>query len=455
MKNILNHWIRSFLAIALAIFLASCSSITRPPPAAAFMDSYGRNEAINSVSFSYYAGQLKNGFRDDDGHNSEWWGDASFERFISGDYFSFGYGLQSLTPIVQAGIVSPYIGITGWGNAFALLYAPMHDFSIFFTRYSGGGMLIEQLPISDKWKLGFTQHLSRNGREIDNGGRLGKLWIPHPEPKFYTEVGGGFYATRYIGEKAKMSFEFRYGRDIDEKRNRFAITIDFWGFSSPFSLGGNDEMRKEATKNIEKMKTLKAISVDSMQTNALDSGAVTQSSETAEARVTTSNLSTKDTLHTIKRRWFRVADSSQTISRISNPSDSVIAVTSKGICYNEKTNSVWLKQDYGQMIYQVSADSLDYCQLMECKSILTTAILESVLGFLIAAPITGSFPASLAIGAGFGTGVWAFLKFGFDPEELAPKVYPELCSEKHTKEQIIEWLKQYPCGGDLQTKKVP
>ena len=46
MKIILNHWIRSFLAIALAIFLASCSSITRPPPAAAFMDSYGRNDVI-------------------------------------------------------------------------------------------------------------------------------------------------------------------------------------------------------------------------------------------------------------------------------------------------------------------------------------------------------------------------------------------------------------------------
>lgn len=106
MKIILNHWIRSFLAIALAIFLASCSSITRPPPAAAFMDSYGRNDVINNVSFSYYAGQLKNGVRDEDGHNTEWWGDASFERFISGDYFTFGYGLQSLTPIVQAGFAS-------------------------------------------------------------------------------------------------------------------------------------------------------------------------------------------------------------------------------------------------------------------------------------------------------------------------------------------------------------
>lgn len=423
MKNILNHWIRSFLAIALAIFLASCSSITRPPPAAAFMDSYGRNDVINNVSFSYYAGQLKNGVRDEDGHNTEWWGDASFERFISGDYFTFGYGLQSFTPIVQAGFVSPYFGITGWGNAFAILYAPMHDSSTFFTRYSGGGMLIEQIPINDKWKLGFTQHLSRNGREIDNGGRFRQIWIPNPEPKFYTEVGGGFYATRPIGESAKISFEFRYGRDLDEKRNRFAITIDFWGFSSPFSIGGNDELRKAAAKNLDKMKNIGTASIDSART---------------------------DTLHTIKRRWFRFNDSSQTISNIYTPVKNVIASTTKGICYNETTNTVWLKQDYGKMLYQVSADSIDYCQEMERKNLLGTTLLEGLLGFLIAAQTTGNFPAAIAIGAGFGTGIWALFNFGFDPEELAPKVYPELCSEKHSKEQIIEWLKQYPCGGDLQ-----
>ena len=296
MKNILNHWIRSFLAIALAIFLASCSSITRPPPAAAFMDSYGRNEALNSTSFAYYAGQLKNAVHDDDGHNTEWWGDVSFERFISGNYFTFGYGLQSFTPIVQAGFASPYFGITGWGNAFAILYAPMHDSSTFFTRYSGGGMLIEQIPINDKWKLGFTQHLSRNGREIDNGGRLGKLWIPYPEPKFYTEVGGGLFITGPIGEKGKMSFELRYGRDLDEKRNRFAITIDFWGFSSPFSLGGNDEIRKAAAKNLEKMKNMKTATIESPQT-ATFTDAQKNDSKTTSSLTNSSTFTTTDILH--------------------------------------------------------------------------------------------------------------------------------------------------------------
>ena len=102
------------------------------------------------------------------------------------------------------------------------------------------------------------------------------------------------------------------------------------------------------------------------------------------------------------------------------------------------------------MLYQVSADSIDYCQEMERKNLLGTTLLEGLLGFLIAAQTTGNFPAAIAIGAGFGTGIWALFNFGFDPEELAPKVYRELCSEKHTQEQIKEWLKQYPCGGDLQ-----
>ena len=93
---------------------------------------------------------------------------------------------------------------------------------------------------------------------------------------------------------------------------------------------------------------------------------------------------------------------------------------------------------------------MDYCQLMERKNLLGSSILEGVLGTLLAGMITGNLSASIAIGASFGTGFWAIFNFGFDPEELTPKVYPELCSEKHTKKQIIEWLKQYPCGGDLQ-----
>ncbi len=414
--------------IAFALFLASCSSIMRPPPAASYMDSYKSDNAVNSIAFSYYAGQLDNGNHERNSYShkshAEWWGDATFARYISGGYFTFGFGLQTFTPFLQGGFVSPYLGLTGWANTHGLFWAPISktEDKMFFANYTGGGMLIEQIPINNTWKIGFTEHISRNGRELyyvdEEGTKIDRY--PRPRPKFYTEVGGGFYATRPIGENAKISLEFRYGRDIDEKRNRFAFTVDLWGFSGAIPIGGNDDIRKEANKNTEKMKTLKTTLADT------------------------------NSFHTIKRHWFHVADSSQTISTIFRPNDSIIAVTSKGICYNEESNTAWLKQDYGKMLYQISVDSLDYCQQMERKNLLGSSILEGVLLSLVGIQVTANPLASLAIGVGSGIGFWAAMNFGLDPEEIEPKIYPEICSEKHTKEQIIEWLKQYPCSGELK-----
>ena len=420
---------KSFL-IVLALFLASCSSVMRPPPAASYMDSYNRDNAVNSVAFSYYAGQLDNGHHERNSYShkshAEWWGDATFARYISGSYFTFGWGLQTWTPFLQGGFVSPYIGLTGWANTHGLFWAPISktEDKMHFANYTGGGMLIEQIPINSTWKIGFTEHISRNGRELyyvdEEGTKIDHY--PRPRPKFYTEVGGGFYATRPVGENAKISFEVRYGRDLDEKRNRIAVTIDMWGFSGVIPIGGNDEMKSRSKKNTQKMKTLKTTLADT------------------------------NSFHMIKRHWFHIADSSQTISTIYRPNDSIIAVTSKGICYNDESNTVWLKQDYGKMLYQISVDSLDYCQQMERKNLLGSSILEGLLLSLVGIQVTTNPIASLAIGVGSGVGYWAAMNFRFDPEELAPKVYPELCSEKHSKEQIIEWLKQYPCSGDLHKK---
>ena len=443
MRQTSRTYLINFLLMALALFLAGCSSIMRPPPAAAYMDSYKKDEALNSFAVSYYAGQLDNGHHEEynDSHKShaEWWGDVSFTRYISGGYFTFGWGLQTLTPFLQGGFVSPYVGLTGWTGVYSFTVAPFmkSNEESSLGHYAGGGMLIEQIPLNDKWKIGFTEHISRNGRELyyvyEDGYDIEQ--IPKARPRFYTEVGGGFYVSRTINEKSKISLEFRYGRDLDEKRNRFALTLDIWGFSSPIKFGGNDNMRNMAQKNIEKMKHLKTATSDSSLKQPTQAPSSKQDLKTLEA----------GKLHTIKRRWIRLADSNQTVSHVYQPIPTVYAVTTKGICYEEESNSVWLKQDYGSTLYRVSADSLDYCQLMERKSLFSLAFLEGILGTLIAAPITGSFPVSLAIGAGFGAGIWAIFNFGFDPEELAPNVYPELCFERHTQEQIIHWLKQFPC----------
>ena len=438
-----------FLLLIIAHFLASCSSIMRPPPAAAFMDSYGNNDAVNSIGFSYYAGQLDNGYHEstsyDHKSHAEWWGDLTLEHVINSKYFSFGLGFQSLTPFLQAGFVSPYVGLTGWSNIFALATNPIqkNDDDSFLIHFSGGSMLIEQIPLNDKWRLGFSEYISRNGREfyyVDDesceGISIG-CKFPKPRPKFYTEIGGGIFISRKFNESGKAALEFRYGHDLDEKRNRFTITLDFW-FSSSAIPGGNDLMRSFAKKNIEKKQHLKTLSIDSLQTSK------------------TENSDSKNNgLHTIKRQWIHLADSNQTTSIIFKPTDNVFAVTTKGICYDESANAVWLKQDYANTIYQVSEDSLDYCQQMERTGLFGVSLLNGLLGFLAGGQTTGSFLAAIAIGAGISTGLWAIINFGFDQEELSPKVYPELCSEKHSKEQIIEWLKQYPCGGDLQTKTIP
>ncbi len=438
MKKFRENSAISVLLMTAVALLSGCSSITRPPPAAAYMDSYGRNDAVRSFGFSYYAGDLDNAHHESEKYNhtsySEWWGDATFANYISGGYFTFGWGFQTFTPFLQGGFVSPYFGLNAWSNTAALATAPMSKSSEngFMSHYSGGGMAIEQIPLNDKWKLGFTEHLSRNGREVyfideDDCFACG---IPSPRPKFYMEAGGGFYVSRKFGESAKASLEFRYGRDMDENRNRFSVTLDIWGFTAPLSVGGNDVMRSLAQKNIEKMKHMESSSVDSLPSR-----------------------NDVDSLHTIKRNWFRLADSNQTVSFVFHPVDSVTAVTTKGICYDERADVVWMKQDYGNMVYKVSADSLDYCQQMERKSLAGLMIVEGALIFLPGALITGSATGGALVAGGTAISIWALFNFGFDPENLAPKVYPELCSERHTKEQVVEWLRQYPCGSKLQSQE--
>ena len=56
------------------------------------------------------------------------------------------------------------------------------------------------------------------------------------------------------------------------------------------------------------------------------------------------------------------------------------------------------------------------------------------------------------IGLGVSVAYWAVSNFVLDPEDLVPKVYPELCFEKHSREEVLAWLEQYPCRVDKQPK---
>lgn len=448
MKQMLKKYLFLLLWVLFASWLTSCSAVTRPPAAASYMDSYNNDKVTMSIAASYYAGDLVRYNADDygAGATAEWWGDVHLTRYISGGYFTFGWGTQFYTPFLQSGFVSPYFGLTGWANLWSLTVLPISKFNernnddeqSFLDHYSGGGMIIEQIPLNDTWKLGFTQHISRNGRENTTYNKFfnSDLKIPSPHPVFYTEAGGGFYVSRQIKEDSKISFEFRYGRDLDEKRNRFAFTVDYWFSTTPIPYGGNDIMKKYAEKNIEKMKRMNTLAKDSV------------------SKEQTNSFASADTLHAIKRQWFRLPDSSQTLSNIYAPQKNVVAVTSKEICYSEETQSVWLKQDVGNLYYQVSEDSIDYCGPAEPKSIAAVPVLEGGLFSLIGYQLTGNPGASLALGTAAAIASWGIFKFGFEPDELQPIVYPNLCSKKHSKEDLIKWLKQYPCGGKIKELKM-
>ncbi len=186
----------------------------RPPSAVAFMDSYNKNTVTANANISLYGGDLNHGGKiydediDKDISHEEWVFDYAASFFKNFYFFSIGGGVQTFTPFLQTGFISPYLGITGWSS-----WIPM----------SAGGMIIQQIPIGDNVKIGFTEHFSRNGHE-EYEINFGVVPEKTPSPKYYREAGAGFY----ISIIKRFALEFRYGRDLDNKQNRFALTIDIF-----------------------------------------------------------------------------------------------------------------------------------------------------------------------------------------------------------------------------------
>ena len=76
----------------------------------------------------------------------------------------------------------------------------------------------QEYPVNENFKLGFSEHISRNAYNVDeNLGGIGFY-----STGFYNEFGAGAYLA-FKG----VSLEFRYGREIDEPRNRFYFMINY------------------------------------------------------------------------------------------------------------------------------------------------------------------------------------------------------------------------------------
>ena len=245
------------LLAAVMLVLAGCSvAIIHPPSAATFMEK--RDGAfLKGGSVSAYWGDLVSSNKEPlpkheikQEVNEDWYYyeneipvqvDISLQRSFG--FFKYGVGLDFVTPYVEAGFFSKYLGLMGWSNLFPWQHEKINYKSL---QWGGGISLIEQLPIGDNLRLGLTQHLSRNGREGRTYGDAaeGGFGIPTSTPVFYDEIGGGGYLSFVPGEKIRIGVEFRYGRDLTYKRvevnypeesvisdiNRYSITASIIGW---------------------------------------------------------------------------------------------------------------------------------------------------------------------------------------------------------------------------------
>ena len=228
----------TIFAIVL-VALCGCSSIMRPPSAAAFMSNYGSNKSAGDIGLAFYGGDLI----DDDEYfpgdrrypgetninQTEWAFDYLFDARWNKGFLSYGFGLETFTPFAHLGFVSPYIGLSTWSSIYSPFNIAAIDNDNYWKGISLGGMLIEQIHINDHIKVGLFEHFSRNGSERKYTEVLGGLFaespIPESDPIFYREVGGGTYVS-YRHNEVVYAIEFRYGRDIDYHRNRFALILN-------------------------------------------------------------------------------------------------------------------------------------------------------------------------------------------------------------------------------------
>ena len=223
------------LVLLVAAMLAGCSvAVIHPPSAAAFMEK-SEDAFLTNVSFYAYWGEnlnKKNGLYIAEAvkevERSERWKEdwyyvdmewlvqfqGSLQRNIG--YFKYGFGIDFATPYVQAGFVSDYLGVMGWSN---LCLWQLEKVEHAYFQWGGGISLIEQLPIGDNFRIGLTQHLSRNAREgiITQYSGAWPRDFDRAAPVFYDEIGGGAYVSFIPFGKTRVGIEFRYGRDLTYK----------------------------------------------------------------------------------------------------------------------------------------------------------------------------------------------------------------------------------------------
>ena len=208
---------RRILLLAVAMLLyAGCSN--HPPSAAQFMNMKNKSFGFGSGG-TLRTGNLYDGKCNNYDHNDyfcvEEARDLDFAFFYRIHYGVFGLSLENFTPNLHAGFLSQYVGLQGW--AWTGMGAVEERYGRGGSFY-GGVMLIEELPITEKFRIGASEHISRNVYKVDEN--LGGLSFWSADA--FGEYGVGAYVSFW-----GASLEYRYGREIGKSNNRFYFTLNY------------------------------------------------------------------------------------------------------------------------------------------------------------------------------------------------------------------------------------
>ena len=201
---------------------AGCSS--HPPSAAQFMNVKKEEGKFNKsfiIGASLRSGDIYKGTSHihEDYDDEEGFANSDFSLLFRYSHFLVGGSFENASFRFIMGFRSKYIGLQGWGSIEATSVSLHRNKAI---PLLGGLMLIEEYPISDVFRVGLSEHFSRNAYKVDSH----EEGIGFYSSNHYNEFGIGAYFTY-----EDFSFEFRYGREIDEPRNRFYFMTHYAFFN--------------------------------------------------------------------------------------------------------------------------------------------------------------------------------------------------------------------------------
>ena len=212
----------SAILCAFALLFVGCSS--HPPSAAQFMNvkkEEGKfNNSFNAGVFLLRGDAYRGTSHiDEDYGDMEDFGNLDLSLLFRYSHFIAGGSFENMSFRCIMGFRSQYIGLQGWGSVEA---TSVHSHGRNTIPLFGGLMLIEEYPISDAFRVGVSEHFSRNVYKVDSH----EEGIGFYSSSHYAEFGFGAYAV--LGN---FSFEFRYGREIGEPRNRFYFMTHYAFFN--------------------------------------------------------------------------------------------------------------------------------------------------------------------------------------------------------------------------------